>query len=200
MTTPSGSIAAYLHAKDGNRPHLLAQAFTDDAMLQVTVHTGAISFPPVSRGRDAIGDVLVRRFGQTFENVYTFCLGSPPGVDTQVFCCDWLVVMTEKDSRVVRVGCGRYDWCFSPPSCLAESLSITIATMQALPASHMDEVMDWVAGLPYPWCPVSTALRGAPDIQHLTPVLGYIGRSQPAGFPDKKSRPAAPRSVAPSQA
>lgn len=199
MKTPSASIAAYLHAKDGNRPHLLAQAFTDDALLQVTVHTGAISFPPVSRGRDAIGEVLVRRFGQSYENVYTFCLGSPPQAGAQVFCCDWLVAMTEKDSRAVRVGCGRYDWCFSPPSCLAESLSITIANMQTLPASHTDEVMDWVTGLPYPWCPASTALRGAPDIQHLAPVLGYIGRSQIANFPDKRSRPATPHSVVPSQ-
>jgi hypothetical protein len=199
MKTPSASIAAYLHAKDGNRPHLLAQAFTDDALLQVTVHTGAISFPPVSRGRDAIGEVLVRHFGQSYENVYTFCLGLPPEADAQVFCCDWLVAMTEKDSRAVRVGCGRYDWCFSPPSYLAESLSITIASMQTLPASHTDEVMDWVAGLPYPWCPASTALRGAPDIQHLAPVLGYIGREKMANFPDKRSWLATPHTVVPSQ-
>lgn len=174
MKTPSESIAAYLHAKDGNRPHLLAQAFTDDALLQVTVHTGAISFPPVSRGRDAIGDVLVRRFGQSYENVYTFCLASPPEADAQVFCCDWLVAMTEKDSRAVRVGCGRYDWCFSPPSCLAESLSITIASMQTLPPLHTDEVMDWVAGLPYPWCSAEEALNAAPALGELGKVLEYI--------------------------
>jgi len=85
MKTPSESIAAYLHAKDGNRPHLLAQAFTDDAMLQMAVHTGAISFPPVSRGRETIGEVLVRRFGQSYENVYTFCPASPPEAGAQVF-------------------------------------------------------------------------------------------------------------------
>jgi hypothetical protein len=199
MKTPSAAIAAYLHAKDGNRPHLLAQAFTDDALLQMTVHTGAISFPPVSRGRDAIADLLVRRFGQCYENIYTFCLASPPDADAQVFYCDWLVAMTEKDSRAVRVGCGRYDWCFTPPSGLAESLSITIASMQTLPASHTDEVMDWVAGLPYPWCPASIALQGAPDIQHLAPVLEYIGRAQMANFPDGRSRPAAFHSAASSQ-
>lgn len=193
MKTPSAAITAYLHAKDGNRPHLLAQAFTDDALLQMTVHTGAISFPPVSRGREAVAELLVRRFGQSYENVYTFCLASPPEVNSEVFRCDWLVAMTEKDSRAVRVGCGRYDWCFSPPSCLAESLSITIETMQTLPAPHTDEVMDWVAGLPYPWCPAGTAQQGAPDIPQLAPVLGYIGREQAAGsgrmVPARNSRP-----------
>jgi len=98
--------------------------------------------------------------------------------------------MTEKDSRAARVGCGRYDWCFSPPSCLAESLSITIETMQTLPPLQADEVMDWVTGLPYPWCPAVTALHGAPDINHLAPVLGYIGRAQTVGLPAGRSRPA----------
>lgn len=181
MKTPSAAVTAYLHAKDGNRPHLLAQAFTDDALLEMVVHTAAISFPPVCQGRDAIAEVLVRRFGQSYENVYTFCLSSPPEGDAEVFVCDWLVVMTEKDSRAVRVGCGRYDWCFSPPSYLAESLSITIETMQTLPASQAEKVMDWAAGLPYPWCPAAVALPGAPDIQQLAPVLGYIGRERMAG-------------------
>lgn len=187
MKTPSAAITAYLRAKDGNRPHLLARAFTDDALLQMTVHTSAISFPPVSRGREAVAEVLVHRFGQAYENVYTFCLASPPAGEAEVFRCDWLVAMTEKGSRAVRVGCGRYDWCFSPPSCLAESLSITIATMQTLPASHADQVMDWAAGLPYPWCPAEAALQAAPEIRELAPVLGYIGREQTAGFPAARS-------------
>lgn len=196
MKTPSGAITAYLHAKDGNRPHLLAQAFTDDALLQMTVHTGAISFPPVSQGREAIADVLVRRFGQSYENVYTFCLASPPEEGAEMFRCDWLVAMTEKDSRAVRVGCGRYEWCFSPPSGLAECLSITIEAMQTLPALHLDKVMDWVAGLPYPWCPAAVALPAAPDIEQLAPVLGYIGGTRMDSFPDGRFRAAKLRAAA----
>ena len=73
-------------------------------------------------------------------------------------------------------------------------------TMQTLPALHTDEVMDWVASLPYPWCPASVALPGAPDIEHLAPVLRYIDRTQKAGLPDGRPRPAASRSAAASQA
>ncbi len=54
MPTPADSILNYLRAKDGNRPHLLARAFTADAELYMTVRAGNISFPPVANGRDAI--------------------------------------------------------------------------------------------------------------------------------------------------
>jgi hypothetical protein len=115
MTTPAESIFSYLRAKDGNRPYLLADAFTPDALLEMVVKTATMSFPPASRGREAIGDVLVRKFARNYENVYTFCLSSAPRNDAGVFSCDWLVIMTEKESRAVRVlpwACGLpYPWC-----------------------------------------------------------------------------------------
>jgi len=176
MRTPSDSIVAYLSAKDGNRPHLMAHAFADDASLAMVVNTGTISFPPVSQGCDAIAEVLVRRFAQTYENVYTLCLAPPPRNEESAFTCDWLVAMTEKESGAVRVGCGRYDWCFAPKSCLAERLTITIEAMQSLPSSYLDEVMKWVSSLPYPWCSTEVAMRDAPNLSDLGAVLEYIGR------------------------
>ena len=174
MHTPADSILAYLRAKDGNRPHLMAQAFTEDASLAMLVNTGAISFPPLSGGREAIAEVLVRRFSQTYENVYTLCLAAPPGeLDTR-FACDWLVVMTERESGAVRVGCGRYDWCFAPKSHLAERLAITIESMQSLSSCDMEAVMDWVTALPYPWCAPEQAMSGAPNISELDSVFDYI--------------------------
>ena len=176
MRKPSDSIVAYLRAKDGNRPHLLVDSFTDDASLAMVVNTGTISFPPVSQGRDAIAEVLVRRFAQTYENVYTLCLASPPRNEESAFTCDWLVAMTEKESGAVRVGCGRYDWYFAPKSCLVERLSITIEVMQSLPSRDLDGVMQWVTSLPYPWCSTEVAMRGAPNLSDLGAVLEYIGR------------------------
>ncbi|EJL83240.1 hypothetical protein PMI15_02715 [Polaromonas sp. CF318] len=178
MTTPAESIFSYLRAKDGNRPYLLADAFTPDALLEMVVKTATMSFPPASRGREAIGDVLVRKFARNYENVYTFCLSSAPRNDAGVFSCDWLVIMTEKESRAVRVGCGRYDWCFAC-SGLAECLSITIETMQSLPPAMQDEILPWACGLPYPWCTAEAVARGAPTIDLLRPVLEYIGRMRP---------------------
>lgn len=174
MKTPADTITAYLRAKDGNRPHLLAQAFTEDATLTMDVRTGSIAFPPVSQGREAIAEVLVRRFNQTYENVYTLCLVPPPGLPADTLRCDWLVAMTEKDSRAVRVGCGCYDWHFAPASPLADRLLITIEAMQSLPAQELDGVMHWVSRLPYPWCSPQAALQDAPD--SVGPVLSYLGR------------------------
>ncbi|AIY41572.1 hypothetical protein LT85_2414 [Collimonas arenae] len=176
MRTPSNSILAYIQAKDGNRPHLISRAFTEDATLSMVVNTGSIAFPPESQGRDTIADLLVRRFGQAYENIYTFCLSVPPKNQEPEFICDWLVVMSEKESRAVRVGCGRYHWFFSQESHLVERLTITIEAMQSLPPQDLDSVMVWASSLPYPWCSAQTALDGAPDLADLSAVLAYLGR------------------------
>jgi len=68
--------------------------------------------------------------------------------------------------------------------------------MQTLPASQAEKVMDWAAGLPYPWCPAAVALPAAPDIQQLVPVLGYIGRAQAKKSPSGLHSPARPRTAA----
>ncbi|MCS6763850.1 MAG: hypothetical protein MO853_07600 [Candidatus Protistobacter heckmanni] len=72
------AIKTYIRAKDENRPYLMAQAFMPDAVLDMQVKTDAISFPSRSEGLATISDVLVSRFGQTYENVYTICLAEPP--------------------------------------------------------------------------------------------------------------------------
>ncbi|WP_211473860.1 hypothetical protein [Collimonas humicola] len=174
MRTPSNSILAYIQAKDGNRPHLMAYAFAEDATLAMAVNGGAIAFPPATAGRDNIADVLVRRFGQAYENIYTFCLAVPPKNQESAFSCDWLVAMTEKESRAVRVGCGRYDWSFAEESHLAQGLAITIEAMQTLPADVVGDVMQWVSVLPYPWCSADAVIAGAPGVEGLDPVLAYI--------------------------
>jgi len=179
MRTPSNSILAYIQAKDGNRPHLLARAFTEDATLAMTVNNASIAFPPATAGRENIADTLVRRFGQVYENIYTFCLAVPPKNQESEFSCDWLVAMSEKDGAAVRVGCGRYHWRFAADSGLVKGLAITIETMQTLPSHALAEVMDWAALLPYPWCSAETALLGAPGLDELNPVRAWLGRPNP---------------------
>jgi len=174
MNTAQRSIQQYINAKDGNRPHLLDQAFTADATLDMVVRTGSISFPGHVEGREAIGDVLVRRFGQTFENVYTFCLGTPPPMAAKAFQCTWLVAMSDKHSGEVRVGCGMYDWQFEPESNLAEGLTITIEHMATLPATDLAPVMAWASTLDYPWCNVHAVMNGLPDAAGLQAVLQYV--------------------------
>jgi hypothetical protein len=169
--TPAASIRAYIQAKDGNRPYLLDAAFVEDATLQMIVRTEAISFPAVSVGRAAIAETLVRRFNQTYENIHTLCIGEPPAEDASAFACDWLVAMSEKQGGAVRIGCGRYDWSFTPAEHRVCALSITIEAMDILPADTLQPVMDWVAALPYPWCTPERATAALPGLPHLLHAL-----------------------------
>jgi hypothetical protein len=171
MNTPAESICTYIKAKDGNRPHLLDAAFAEDAVLQMLVRTASISFPASSVGREAIVDTLIRRFNQTYENVYTLCLGTPPAANLEAFSCEWLVAMSEKQGGAVRIGCGRYDWSFSRTDYRVQALTITIEAMEVLPAETLLPIMKWVSALPYPWCSREEAMEASPSLSSVREVL-----------------------------
>jgi hypothetical protein len=189
---PSGArqaMESYIRAKDGNRPYLLDSAFTETATLEMVVHAGTLSFPAVSVGRDRIGEVLVRQFAQRHENVHTYCLAAPPEGELRRFSCDWLVGMSDRDNRAVRVGCGRYDWLFEPASPRrVERLTITIERMESLAPSTLAAVMGWLAGLPYPWCTTQAAVAAMPDLDELHPIRTRLG-GRAAGLPAAAAPP-----------
>jgi hypothetical protein len=150
---------------------MLAQVFEPAAELAVVNHASTIAFPDRTLGLAAITDVLVRNFGQTYENIHSFYLQRPPACATE-FSCAWLVAMSEKQSKCARVGCGRYDWSFSKDAPrLASHLTITIHAMQVLPPAELPAILAWVDGLSYPWCTAEEAARTAPRIELLVPVL-----------------------------
>jgi len=102
-TSPSSRASAqilegYFCAKDGNRPHLIARVFTPDARLEINNASASITFPSVAQGMEDIADVLVRQFGRTYENIYSFYLSEPEGAVKQ-FKCSWLVGMTDKQTK-----------------------------------------------------------------------------------------------------
>lgn len=176
MSHAQNVVSAYLRAKDHNRPHLMRQAFASDARLEMVVNAGTISFPPLAQGIDAITDVLVRQFSRTFENVYTLCIGTPPTAGATQYSCGWLVGMSEKDSRAVRIGCGRYDWVFaSEAPRMATQLTITIEQMHSLAPEHLLPVMAWISALPAPWSAPPVLTAGAPAIAELRTVIDYFG-------------------------
>jgi hypothetical protein len=170
---PESVLRNYFHAKDENRPHLMSQVFSSTAALQMRVNTDSISFPAASHGIDEITDVLVRTFGQTYENVYSYYL-EPPPMQCSEFSCHWLVGMTQKSNGNVRVGCGAYDWAFDESSGLAVNLAITIETMQSLAPEQFDAVFYWLGTLSYPWSSAAIAVASAPPIEALGPVLEYL--------------------------
>jgi hypothetical protein len=177
MTLLRQSIETYIHAKDGNRPHLMARAFTRDAELVMEVKTQEIAFPDTVKGVGAMANVLVSQFAQRYENIYTLCMGAPPDDETS-FLCSWLVCMTEKGSGATRVGLGGYEWLSEDRSGRVSSLRITIEEMKTLPADVSQAVLEWVDALPYPWCPHDQPARTAPDIPAVQDIARRLADRQ----------------------
>jgi hypothetical protein len=173
MITLQKSIETYIRAKDGNRPHLMAQAFAGDAELTMQVNTLEISFPGTVKGAKAISDVLVSEFAQRYENVYTFCIGDPPTAGT-AFDCDWLVCMSEKGTGLARAGFGRYEWMATESSGLVRTLRITIEEMTTLPEETAEPILRWAQNLPYPWCPRERLEQGAPGIDAIARITAAL--------------------------
>lgn len=176
-STTEQLLRDYFHAKDENRPLYMARAFAPAAALRMVLKTQSIAFPSEVSGEPAIADTLVRKFGQTYENVYTFYLARPaPGAVLADFSCDWMVGMTEKASGNVRVGCGRYDWRFQAEPHRVRELVITIEAMETLAPATAAAVLGWLTALPYPWADRSAICAGAPALAELAPVLAYLNR------------------------
>ena len=177
---PEALIRTYVCAKDENRPHLMPRAFAVDATLHMTVKSEAISFPARSEDVAAIADVLVRRFGQTYDNVYTFCLtNSPPAPGTTRYECDWLVGMSNKVDGNVRVGCGSYVWAFTlqEQGWCVQTLDIVIDAMEVLPPDTTQAVFDdWLGQLAYPWNTALQTCAQMPALPKLEPVRAYLHR------------------------
>lgn len=173
MTLLRRSIETYIHAKDGNRPHLMPSAFTVDAELVMEVKTEEISFPTLVKGVDGISAVLVSQFAQRYENIYTLCLGTPPDDETS-FRCDWLVCMTEKVSGAARMGFGRYEWLCQDGSGKVSKLKITIEEMKNLSGESSQSILEWVRMLPYPWCPHDLPAQSAPNIPSVQKIVRHL--------------------------
>jgi hypothetical protein len=179
MSTPSDAVSTYVLAKDGNRPFLMRRVFADDAELEMVVKTDAISFPSSAKGVNAIEDIL-RRFNIDYENIYTFCLSRPSDSDRRPFACNWLVGMSAKSDGRPWVGCGRYDWHFAADQmCLVERMVITIDLMNTFPATELAATMNWLSGIPYPWCTPNDAVKDMPGIDGHAAIETYLKQVRP---------------------
>lgn len=185
-------IETYFRAKDGNRPHLMSRAFHDHAVVEMSVRTQAISFPPWLDGREAITDTLVRQFGQAYENVYSFCLQRPHApLRGNAFHCDWMVAMTDKATRRVRVGAGRYAWHFrhEANAWWIDYLGIEIAAMEILPAADMPMIDTWLRSVGYPWACPEVALTCMPASATLDAVRDCLRHAIAPASQESRAQP-----------
>ena len=173
----------YLHAKDENRPLLMARAFASDVVINVVQRAPSIFFPPHAHGLAAFTDSAVRKFGQTYENIYTFYLARPePNIMLSEYTCDWVMGMSEKSSGAVLIGCGRYDWEFHAMPHRVKRLTITIETMLSLPPSTASGIFGWLTAVPYPWADRKQMVALAPPIEALAPVMHHLQHPNNAHF------------------
>lgn len=174
MSAMRRAVERYILAKDGNRPCLLRQAFAINAAVEMVVHTDRIAFPANLSTLSEISDVLVRRFNQTYENIYTLCIGAPPAPGASSYACKWLVGMSVKDSGEVRAGCGEYLWQLDAETGLVTRLQIRIDLMQVGPPAELESLMNWLGGLSYPWCTTDEALLQVPPLSSLEQLTDYL--------------------------
>ncbi|UUW72787.1 hypothetical protein [Pseudomonas oryzihabitans] len=177
MNSRRCSIENYIRAKDENRPDLLRHAFDVNATAALTINTKNISFPGVLYGLPDISETLVRRFNQTYENIYTFCIGDAPLKRATSHTSRWLVGMSAKDSKEVRIGCGLYEWSFDSESGHVTYLHIRIDRMQTGPVYELEPLMDWLRTLDYPWCEGRSLASQAPRLSALEDILPYLASS-----------------------
>jgi hypothetical protein len=172
MITLQKSIETYIRAKDGNRPHLITQAFNADAELTMQINTRHIAFPSAVKGAKAISKVLVSEFALRYENVYTFCVGDKPAGGI-AFDCDWLACMSEKGTGFARAGFGRYEWAADEHG-RVRTLRIVIEEMMTLPQATAEPILQWAQDLPYPWCPRNRLADGALEIDAMARIRAAL--------------------------
>ena len=154
MNTARKLLERYLEAKDLNRPHLIVDGFTPDAVLTFSFATDSISFPERVCGSDAIAQTLVRDFRQTFTQCRTYYVcDSIRALNHRIDRLPWLVVMRESARPTLRVGRGYYDWRFRlhRRTMRVRAMHIHIERMDAVEDGDGHILNTLQSELPYPW-------------------------------------------------
>ena len=166
----------YLHAKDHCRPHAFGQAFAEDATFTSKFEFETQFSDETPRvGLAAITETF-RQLGAACENIYTLCtLDSRRHVDEDgTWACKWIVTMTERETRAVRVAWGDYRWRIDEERGLATELLVTMVEMQMLDPSHAREICEWMASFEGPWVESRALVEAMPTLEALAGVAGYL--------------------------
>ncbi|NLP63161.1 nuclear transport factor 2 family protein [Paraburkholderia sacchari] len=164
LSSARSLLECYLHAKDQNRPELIAQCFAAEATLTFSIATDSIDFPRSVTGTDAIAKTLVSDFGERFDRCRTYYVCVEPSLDADGVCImPWLVVMREKETETLRLGKGAYRWRMGRATGGAErivGLHIHIERMDTIADSGSVKLGALQDALTYPWMPTAMLMRG----------------------------------------
>lgn len=169
-------VRTYLHAKDGQRPHLFGRVFTPEATF-TSRFVQPIDFAQdqLSEGLAAITDVF-RGLGAYCENIYTLYADDSVRVaDDGSVEFRWVVGMQERETGKVRVAWGDYRWRFTSGGDRATALDVLMEQMPVFEPAAAAAIFGWLSALPEPWCSSKALAEGAPPLPALDPLRGYFG-------------------------
>jgi hypothetical protein len=154
MNTPKDLLEAYLEAKDLNRPSLILECFTPNAILTYSIATDTISFPSKVLGADAIAQTLVRDFRRKFDRCKTYYVcDSIVDRGQRIDFMPWLVIMREVSNSALRVGKGYYRWQFESDETRTRvcAMHIHIERMDVIEDRDGKALQALQSELAYPW-------------------------------------------------
>ena len=177
MNTPKDLLEAYLEAKDLDRPSLILECYTPNAILTYSIATDTISFPNKVLGADAIAQTLVRDFRQRFDRCKTYYV-----CDAIVACgqriafIPWLVIMREVSNSALRVGKGYYRWQFESEETRMRvcAMHIHIERMDILEDRDGKTLHALQSELAYPWLPPATLVETFERLMKQAPRFAFL--------------------------
>lgn len=177
MNTSKHLLEAYLEAKDLNRPYLILECYTPNAILTYSIATDTISFPAKVLGADAIAQTLVRNFRQKFDRCKTYYVcDSIVDRGHRIDFMPWLVIMREASNSALRVGKGYYRWQFESDETRmrVSAMHIHIERMDIIEDRDGKTLHALQAELAYPWLPPATLLETFERLMRQAPGYAFL--------------------------
>ena len=161
-------IEKYMTAVQSNQTDLIKEVFIHDASLEIKAHTTYVSFPKLTKNAEEVAKVLVKDFGEKYENISTFCFIDTLSNEKDSITCNILICMQEKESKSILLSYGLYVWEFSEGSATKVSkLNIEIEKLLVLNPSQEKIISTWISNLPQYWVERKEVLKSMPSLQHI---------------------------------
>jgi len=187
MNTPKDLLEKYLEAKDLNRPSLILDCYTPDAVLTYSIATDTISFPDKVLGAPAIAQTLVQDFRKNFDCCKTYYVcDSMAGDGRRIDFMPWLVIMRQMSNTALRVGKGYYRWQFESDETRMRvcAMHIHIERMDIIEDRDRNKLQVLQSVLPYPWLAPATLRKTFESLRKQVPIFAFLDRfNAPVGRP-----------------
>ena len=172
-------LEKYILGKDKDRFDILETIYESGAKVTFEINSAAISFPSEIVGNKEIAKVLSSDFNKKFDHVKTYCLSRefPFVAEGTILKQKWLVLMREKASNRICVGCGFYGWHFTTKPNSPDQIKhhhISIHDMLNLSDWSLSSLLDLQMRFSYPWLEQDNAIEVLEGYRELKTITDYL--------------------------